>query len=329
MLRDDDSDLDALLVRAGLGDLPASKPSDPAPPDRKRARPRISAVATAVEVELEAMLAVPPAPELRAIVDPCTLPVRFSRLKLFGKSAAHYFHACQEPDGEETLALRMGSGTHAMLFDQPCACFDGRRVGKSWAEFAERHAGEVILNRREWTEATAIAEAVKRNKRASALLFDDTIIEQRIDWAHIGNRACRSTPDARGKKRRHVVDLKSTRSAHPKWFSRDAWKLYYYAQLAFYGDAIEQATGVRPDEYFLVAVESIAPYPVTVFELDAELVEHGHKVNWTWFEELLGCEASGVWPEYSDHLVPMGKPEFARDQEPAELSIGGELVAIE
>jgi len=37
------------------------------------------------------------------LVDPRTLPVRFSRLKLMGQSPAHYFAACQRQQSDETL----------------------------------------------------------------------------------------------------------------------------------------------------------------------------------------------------------------------------------
>jgi hypothetical protein len=345
MLHDDDSDI-AALVKAAIATPAKSsdavvhrdhKPENMTPAERQPqalleleaphrrgdvAAPTLEALSSQLEAELyrESI-----APKPRSLVDPRSLPVRFSRLKLFGKSAAHYYHACQEEDVEETLALRLGAGSHAMLFEQPVVCFDGVRRGRAWERFAANHAEAAILNRREWDIANTVVAAVRGNKVAMSLLFEDTIIEQRIDWRHINDRACRSTPDARAKKR--VTDLKSTRSADPKWFSRDAWRLWYYAQLAFYGDAIEFETGSAPSEYYLIAVESTEPNPVTVFQLTDELVEHGHKINRLWFEQLLGCEQSGHWPEYSETVVPLELPEFAV---PAgvDIEIAGELITV-
>jgi hypothetical protein len=262
--------------------------------------------------------------ELEALpfADPRVFPVRFSCLKQFSLSGAHYRHACTRHDDGQSLALRLGSGVHAIVLDQPIARFSARRAGKAWEEFKAEHTGVVILNDAEHAEALAMASAIMRRREAMEILFVDTIIEQRIDWTFLG-RACRSTPDARNAV--HVAELKTGRTAHPSMFVRDAIRMHYHCQLAFYQDAIESATGVMPSKAYIVAVEKTAPYPVTILELTERTLEQGRKIVRLWFEQLLACEASNEWPEYSESIVPFDVPDL---DEPVEIIIDGQAVEV-
>jgi hypothetical protein len=269
-----------------------------------------------MSVELDEMLSAP------VKVDVRTLPVRFSRLKKFALSAAHYRAACLADEDDESLALRLGSGVHAILLGKPVVRYPARRAGKAWEAFAAENAGKVILNAKEWFEAQSMALAIGRNKEASTLLFDDTIIETPIDWS-FARRACQSTPDAYGKH--HVVELKTCRTSNPVWFIRDALRLQYHAQLAYYCDAIENYRTWTPEKAYIVAVEKTDPYPVTIFELTERALELGRRMNRLWFEQLLTCEAGDFWPEYTQSIVPFDIP----DMEPTELIINGERMELE
>lgn len=267
-----------------------------------------------------------PSEELAALldapIDPATLPVRFSRLKLMSLSPAHYFAACQRAGSDETLAMRLGSGVHAMVLQQPITRYPGRRAGKDWEKFQAEHAGETILNTREWYEAKAIADSIMRHKEASALLFDGTTIEQTIQWEWLG-RACSSRPDARG--RYHIADLKTARTSKPGLFAREAIRAHYHAQLAFYDEANHHERGERFSNAYLIAVEKTAPYPVTVYRLTERTLEIGARLNRLWMEQLLACEAACTWPAYSESIVDLDAPD---DDGPIEIEINGQLTEV-
>jgi PDDEXK-like uncharacterized protein DUF3799 len=249
------------------------------------------------------------------VIDPRTLPVRFSRLKKMGQSPAHYLHACQEGDDDiDTLALRLGRGVHAELFGQPYVHYEGRRAGKSWEAFEAEHADKPILNSRELGIALGVAGAVRDHVTASSLLFGDGIeLEKRLDWDFAG-RACRSTPDARGPA--HLVDLKTTRCADPTRFGWQAESLAYHAQLSFYREAI-RASGGQVDAVYIVAVESAPPFPVTVFRVTEQSLELGERMWRLWFERLRVCEDSNHWPGYTQAVVELdiAPRQFAADLE--------------
>lgn len=234
-----------------------------------------------------------------SIVDPRTIPVRFSRLKHMAKSALHYWDACQS-DTDDTMARRLGRGTHAMVLGEPVTCFNGRRVGKAWDLFKQEHAGSEILNGKEWRESEAMANAIKRHPIAAPLLFENAQLEQHIAWEWMG-RECSSRPDSR--KPGIVTDLKTTRCADPAKFAKDATWHGYHAQLAFYEMAVEHATGKAVDESYVVAVESRRPYAITVLKLTDAARDMGRRLCRAWMERLLVCEQSNSWQAYTESIA--------------------------
>lgn len=265
-------------------------------------------------------------PVARQHVDPTTLQVRFTRLKAFSLSAAHYHLACQN-EVKNTIAIRMGSGFHAAMFmNRPVVCYDGRRAGKAWERFEARHReqGAVILNQKEYAITAGMINAVQDHPRAMELLFDGTTTEHTIEWS-IGSRGCRSTPDACTKAR--DVDLKSARSTEPRWLARECLRRHYHAQLAFYDQALETVNGVMPSENYLVCVENVAPYNVVVLRLPDATREAGVKLCRLWWEQLLLAEATGRYGGYVESDIDLEMPDW--DAVPTTtVEIDGELVHV-
>lgn len=252
-------------------------------------------------------------------VDPRTIPTRYSLLKKLDQSPAHYLEACQQPQddslaarlasiipagSDKRAALRFGSATHAMLFETGTVAVMPshikQRRGAPWEAFKRASADEghvEILSRREHDLAVAICNAVRRNKEAMRLLFDDTIVEKRIDWKW-GDKDVRSTPDAR-KPGKWLADLKTTVSAEPEAFRRLALRFGYHAQSSLYGEALDAiGESIPGDGSFLIAVEKTRPHPVTILRVTPEALEQGQKMTRLWFERLQACERANEWPEY-------------------------------
>lgn len=265
----------------------------------------------------------------RPAIDPRSLPWRFSTLKELARSPLHYWHSCQS-EQDDRLCLRIGAGTHAILFDQPYKLFTERRAGKAWTEFSALHAGTPILNAREYAQAQAIADAVRRNKDATRYLFDGTTIEQRIDWTYLG-RQFRSTPDAY-RAGHFITELKSTRCAAPDRFVRDAGWRAYHVQLATYQMAVADKHDlgdlIVPGEHgesIVVAVESTAPHPVTVFRVAPETIERGMRTLRLWAEQALVCESTGDYPGYAQSIVDL---DLGERDDPFSLLVNGEEIDL-
>lgn len=255
-------------------------------------------------------------------VDPRTLPVRFSRLKHFARSPAHYWQSCQF-SADDSLARRLGSGAHALVFDQPYAVFTGKvRRGKDWEAFKARHADIPIMNEKEFRKARAIADAILRHRMARHLMFDDEPrIEQEIVWEFLG-RKCSSRPDSISPLR--VVDLKSTQSSHPDEFPRQAFRMLYPAQVSFYTEAAKVLEW-SPPRHYLIAVEQKLPHAVTCFKVTSEALDLGERCWRGWFETLLVCESSNEWPEYTSAVIDLDVPSEDRA---FDLVVDGESITF-
>lgn len=245
-------------------------------------------------------------------IDPASIPTRFSLLKLMAASPAHYEHACQRPQ-DDTIASRLGGlaadrkealrfGTAVHLFLLGAADkvgrFGSRRAGKAWESFQAECAAEgkvEILSDREWSAASSVADSIRRSELAMRLLFDGTIVEQRIDWTFVG-KPTRSTPDARS--RAHLADLKTAITAEPGAFTRHALRLCYHAQAWLYAEAIEASGAPRPADAYIVAVEKAPPMPVSILRITERALEVGEMLCRGWIERLNVCEATGQWPAY-------------------------------
>jgi len=217
---------------------------------------------------------------------------RCSLLKQFAKSAAHAKAYIDGGSTDETLSLRLGNGTHALLFrDKPVVEYKGGeftppgakkpktytavRSGECWEAFREQHKGAVILNAKELATAEAMAAAIRGDMDASRLLFaKGTRYEHRIEWEMKGRR-CSGTIDAFGPLDGDaLVDLKSTVDASPAKFPWQARKLGYAAQLAFYLAGLELAGYGRRVPY-IVAVENAPPFCVQTYALTAADIDEG------------------------------------------------------
>lgn len=235
-------------------------------------------------------------------------PVRFSRLKLMGKSAAHYLAGF----GGETVSMRKGSAVHSFMLGGPekVAVYTGRRDARieAWRDFQAANDGKHILIPSELAAAEGMRASLEAHPRAMDLLSG--IQERRIEWTDLG-RACAGTPDAvhllaGGKK--VGVELKTSVTSHPERFSWQCRKMSYHAQCAWYKHGLERTLAYPPGavtEFFVVVVETTVPHPVTVFRLDEESLRMGHKQCRLWLEQLLVCERAGHFPAYTESDVTL------------------------
>lgn len=241
------------------------------------------------------------------------LPVRFSNLKHFAKSPAHYFEAITQ-ERADSGPLRIGRGVHAMVLGGDYAAFKGAgdRRGKEFKAFEAATKCETILSKAEFYQCKEIADAVMNDQSARETLCQG-YNEVKIDGV-IGRREICGTVDAFDLNDLVLADLKTTATADPDAFSRLAISYGYVNQLAWYRMLIKMKYNVEMRTFRLVAVEKTAPYCVTVLNIPLDMIEDADKVNRTWFERLIECEESGIFPGYTNGRVielTRPKPNFS------------------
>jgi hypothetical protein len=248
-------------------------------------------------------------------------PLHFSQLKSMAQSPMHYQHALSVRR-EETRQMRLGSALDAGVFGtRNVVVYPGDRRGKAWKEFEAAHPGDIIITAKEEPQVAGMARALLSRPDALELLRGER--QKTLDWTLAG-RACQGTPDAFTPDR--IADLKSCESSSPERFPYKARRFGWIAQLAWYVEGLVQSGHARPAKSYLVAVESTAPHPVTVFELTERALEQGTRTWRLWFERLRACEESNAWPAYAESFVPLDVPE---ENDSFSLTIGGEEMEIE
>ena len=234
-----------------------------------------------------------------------TARLRFSTIKHFASSPAHfaYWHGREM---EPSAAMRIGTAVHAaVLGGAPVVRYDGTRRGKAWDDFEASHPGATILTATEYDTAQACRNAIWYNGEAFKHCgLGIGINERLIEWDFNGV-PFRSTPDRYygPSDAATLVELKTTRSAQPAKFLRDATSRHYHAQLGVYRAALA-SVGVTVAKALIVAVETVPPYNVTVLELTDRALDVGYRTACGWLEQYKVCEASGEWPGYAQAPIP-------------------------
>ena len=249
--------------------------------------------------------------------DLADIDMTWSALKHMHCPAKTRHVALQSDGGEQTLAMRMGSGVHALTFGTPAVhVYDGAvRRGKEWEAFraaVEEASGPdaIILNVREHGIASGMAAALRDDPLANPLLFGPGVErEQPMAWTVDGRRYRTRGVDFRNRRKKYIGELKQSVTVDPDRFLRDRLRALYPCQVVMYdeGDAI--LTGrdlVRdPFEKYIIAVEPTPPHVVTVFRLGPSVVRQAQRTIGKFRSVLATCEESNVWPGYAQSVVDL------------------------
>ncbi len=248
--------------------------------------------------------------------------VNQSSLKaLVRQSPMHYRHALEHPEAP-SAAMELGTAVHlacyepARFAESVVAAPDVDRRTKAGREayeaFQAEAAGKIILAADDHDRVTAMQQAVLAHPaaRRAVGLAGDREVTLVWDDAETGVR-CKGRLDHLSANATVVLDLKTTRNAHPAAFSADIDKLNYHVQAAFYVDGVVATLGGEPPSFVFVVVESEAPHAVAVYELGAASIELGRIKYREALSVYAECRRTGRWPGYADFITEIEVPAWA------------------
>ncbi len=232
-----------------------------------------------------------------------------STLKEMLKSPKHYYHR-KRFQKYGTSSMSMGTTSHIAVLEperflQEYAIWrtedsEGnkrQRRGKTWEMFQDQNAGKTIVKEDEYLSAISLRDSVRRDEVAMRYLAMGEP-EVALSWTDEDTGIlCRGRMDWITKVNGEyaIVDLKTTRDASPVLFGRDCARFSYHLQLAYYADAVEQATGEFP-RCVVVAVESHAPYDVVTYVVEDDVLDIGRSEYKLLLEKLKVCREKNEWP---------------------------------
>ena len=234
------------------------------------------------------------------------------------QTPAHAKQAMDHPS-EPTPALRLGSAVH-MAFLQPelfsssyvsAPSVDRRtKEGKAaWESFIQENVGRTVLTAGEMAQCLAVRESVAAHPTARKLLEGDA--ELSAIWQDSDTGVwCKGRFDKVSRGIGAITDLKTTRDASPRSFTRSIWSYGYYIQAAHYLQGA-RALGIPAEFFTIIAVEKEPPYCVAVYHIRGEAVEAGLRELKPLLEIYAHCEESGVWPGFPPEAVEIDLPRYA------------------
>lgn len=229
--------------------------------------------------------------------------VHWSTLTAMRQSPKHYRHR-RDNDRADTLTLAKGRAAHTAVFEpdrfpvEYAVYSDGDRRGKRWEAFKEAHEGRTILKAEEYAACLAMRDAVRAHPVAS-LYLQRGEAEIGIAWTDEATKLlCKGRLDwvpHEFAPRRAVVDLKTTTRLTAYQFGVTAARLGYHCQLAHYRAGWAALTGdLLP--CVLIAVESVPPHDVAVFEVDEDALYAGTEEVGELLAMVAECQRVGQWP---------------------------------
>ena len=218
-------------------------------------------------------------------------------------------------------AFDFGHAAHSLILGvgQPLVIVDA----KNWTTKAAKEqrdeayaAGHVPILVSEHEQVVAMAAAIREHPTAAALLDPSTgAPEQSLYWTDertgVPLRARLDWLPHVTERRMVIPDYKTTISADPESIAKSVWTYGYYAQAAFYIDAVH-ALGLDDDPAFvLICQEKTAPYLVAVVEPDAQALAVGRARNRQAIDIYADCTATDTWPGYSEAVELVSLPRWA------------------
>lgn len=230
-----------------------------------------------------------------------------SKLNEIWKSPAHYKLSLEER--KETDALKLGSLVHCLIlepdnFDRDFAVapnIDKRSNANKeiYAIFEQENAGKLIVTNEQFELAKMLTEKVMQNEIANKLLSGKGENEIALFWEDEETKVkCKAKLDR--IKNGIVIDLKTTRSAQPDDFMRSAYEYGYHRQSAWYSDGYEQCFKEQPKGFVFIAIETVPPYNVAVFEATELFKEIGRIEARKNLQTYKTCKETDNWFGYAE-----------------------------
>lgn len=113
-----------------------------------------------------------------------------------------------------------------------------------------------------------------------------------------------------------LMDLKSAESAHPREFSKAAYKFGYHIQAADYLEGNRIQNNIPNGEFYNIVIEKTAPYKIALFKMTPDFITLGYQERDQLLDLYVKCSNDNYWPEYSENpIIELAPPAWAVSKE--------------
>ncbi len=251
--------------------------------------------------------------------------INASLLKIvWQKSLAHaraHLDGIYQPESD---ALAFGKCFHALCLEnrelfveKPATYTDGKGIVKPWngnahacQDWLEACGESIPLDADDVRAARAMAVAVRSMPELDGLFVGRA--EMAVFGQYKGAAVKIMVDLLPERKDAPVIDLKTCRNAEPEAFLRDAVRMGYHLQAAFYLDVLRWAGITRPALWF-VAVETDPPHAASVIRFtddDCSFIHAGRALYRAAFQRIVDAQQTGRWEGYGAHDAEIVAPRW-------------------
>lgn len=268
--------------------------------------------------------------------------VSASGLAKLKQSPAH-LKAYREEEFEETRAMRLGRIIHTCVLetdlweksvtklgeceeikksdDKPCTndatgVYDGKQLCGVHSRGVVTDEGVKTVKDSDWKTATGIRDSILDTTVARKMVRTEGESEYTMIWEDPDTellckaRMDRYSPEVPGGA---IVDLKTTRSADPDFFSKKIWDYGYYLQACHYLKGAE-ILGLDINHFVILACEKTVPYGVRPYRMRDSLTEEAEDELYDLYHLWKRCLDTDTWPGYPDNIRDITLPGWAKEK---------------
>jgi len=204
----------------------------------------------------------------------------FHSLLLEPKVFAEQYVVFYKPESNKTMGAKVNKeALEGMEFDNP---------------------NKITITQDDYNTISNMAEEVNKVKGARDLLKLKGIVEESI-YLEVDGIKRKIRPDKYCESG-IVIEVKTTKNAHPNSFRRDCLTYHYDVQSAFYPDTLQEVTGTEFKDVFIIAVENNYPYACQVYSCsEIGFIDIGRTRYQKAMEIYKECLKSGKWPGYEKY----------------------------
>ena len=190
-------------------------------------------------------------------------------------------HANADSGPKFSPAFDIGTATHGWALEGvlPIKGPDTRR-GSAWQEAKAEAAlrDTVALTSGDYDKVERMVEALGNNEHIAKLLnHRRREVEVSVFAKHPVGLCMKARPDLFIEKQGIIVDVKTTQSAEPYAFERQAHSLGYAVQAAWYVKTLSLA-GIEAKRFLFANVEKEPPYATSIVEVGDDLMKHSAEI---------------------------------------------------
>ena len=229
------------------------------------------------------------------------------------RSPFHYKKLLEKKE-KPSKSMVIGSAFHSLLlepysFPEQYAIFNKPERDKTMSAKANKEAlkdlemlnpDKIVLIEDDANEITKMATQVSKVKGAKDLLKLKGNIEESV-YLEVNKIKIKIRPD-KYTENGALIDVKTTKNAHPDSFRRDCLTYHYDLQLAFYADMLKEVTGVEYKDVFIIAVENNYPYACQVYSCsEIGFIDIGRQRYQKAMEIYKECLKTNKYPGYEKY----------------------------